>query len=138
MMDAIPLFDEARHPVKPSMKLDFSGPVKKPRSRTLRPVRYYYIDFGHARRYDPKDGPPREFVGIGDGYGGDGTVPEFQTTNEFCDPFPVDVYRVGNLIREFFTEVSCVFCNSKAYLCSILYRIREMNMGIGSNVGLIS
>ena len=106
MMDASPLDDEPRHPVNSVMKLDYSGHVGKPHTRTLRPVRYYHIDFGHARRYDPKDGPPQEFVGEEDGYGGDATVPEFKTTNGYCDPFPVDVYRVGRVVRRFAIEVS--------------------------------
>lgn len=98
MMDSAPLYDEPLHPSSTNMKRDFSGPARKPKSRTLRPVKYFHIDFGHARMYSPTEGPPREFCGT-TGYGGDGTVPEFKT-GEYCDPFPVDVYRAGNLIRE--------------------------------------
>lgn len=108
MMDHVPLYGEPPHPACEYMKLDFSDFVVKPRSRTLRPIKYYLIDFGHARRYDPSNGPPREYAGVDcGGYGGDGSVPEFKT-QEYCDPFPVDVFRLGNFIREKFTEVRFV------------------------------
>lgn len=100
MMDASPLYDEPLHPVDAHMKRDYSGRAAKPQSRTLRPVKYYYIDFGHACQYNISEGPASEPVG----YGGDSSVPEFKT-QERCDPFPVDVYRVGNLIRKSFTHV---------------------------------
>lgn len=38
------------------------------------------------------------------GYGGDLSVPEFKTQN-YCDPFAVDVYRMGNVVRREFTQV---------------------------------
>lgn len=97
MMDSEPLYDEPLHPTSTYMKRDFSGPAKEPRSRTLRPVKYYHIDFGHARMYSPDKGPALEFSGK-TGYGGDLTVPEFRTQT-LCDPFAVDVYRVGNVVR---------------------------------------
>lgn len=97
MMDSLHLYDDPVHPTRWSLKRDCSGPAAKPRTRTERPVRYLLIDFGHAEKYDPKDGPP--LVG-GTEYGGDHSVPEF-ATQEDCDPFPVDVYRAGNVVREF-------------------------------------
>lgn len=100
MMDPSPLYDEKVHPVDHHMRRDFTGRAKEPHTRTLRPVKYYHVDFGHACRYDLSKGAASEPVG----YGGDQTVPEFKT-QERCDPFPVDVYRVGNLIRQNFTHV---------------------------------
>ncbi|KAG9227555.1 hypothetical protein CCMSSC00406_0000799 [Pleurotus cornucopiae] len=38
-------------------------------------------------------------------YGADKTVPEFETS-ESCDPFPTDVYTLGNMIKEEFMEGS--------------------------------
>lgn len=100
MVDFSPLYDEPVHPACPTMRLDFSGRSKRPRSRTLRPVKYYHIDFGHACRYNPEDGDPQIPVG----YGGDHSVPEF-ATQDSCNPFFVDVYRAGNMIRANFIEV---------------------------------
>ena len=105
LMDARHLYSERYHPFQPSRKLDMSGPSKAT-ARTSRPVRYYLADFGLSRKYRPEERPPLEDIIIG----GDKTVPEFETRDE-CDPFPTDVYTVGNLIRERFTEVSkpCLF-----------------------------
>lgn len=98
MMDSQNLYDEPVHPSQTHMKRDLSGLAKKPHTRTARPVKYYHIDFGLSRIYDPKLGPPCEHSGQ-DGYGGDRSVPEFKISG-YCDPFRVDVYRVGNLVRE--------------------------------------
>lgn len=98
-MDSAPLYNEPIHVVNYYMNQDFTRKVKR-QTRTLRPVKYYYIDLGSACQYNPEDGPPR----IPIGHGGDRTVPEFQTDTH-CDPFAVDVYRLGNVIRECFTDV---------------------------------
>ena len=73
-------------------------------TRTQRPPKYYLIDFGISRRFDPADELPLSRPIIG----GDKTVPEFQGIGAYtpCDPFPTDVYYAGNLIRSQFIEVS--------------------------------
>lgn len=98
MMDSLHLYDEPIHVTDSEMKRDYSGEAKSPRSRTIRPVTYYHIDFGNARVYPPEQGAPRQYSGP-EGYGGDLTVPEFKTPGHY-DPFPIDVYRAGNLMRE--------------------------------------
>jgi len=80
------IHNERQHPMKRAQHY----------TRTQRPPKYYLTDFGISRRYDPKDGPPREHPI----HGGDRTVPEFQKSIEPCDPFPTDIYYAGNLIRE--------------------------------------
>lgn len=100
MMDAAPLYPEPYHPVKTYMKRDFSGEAKH-FTRTQRPTRYYWVDFGLSRRYNPQDGTPME-API---WGGDKTVPEFQISNEPRNPFPTDIYYLGSLIRETFIQV---------------------------------
>lgn len=102
MMDANPLYDERPHPAYNEKNMAYTRWIKH-HCRTLRPVKYHLIDFGLSRRYDPASEPPRVPVGPR-GYGGDKTVPEFRT-QESCDPFPVDVYRAGNFIRENFIKV---------------------------------
>lgn len=83
------------HPRVTDKSRDWKGTAKHS-TRTLHPVKYYFIDFGLSRRYDPKDGPPREHPILG----GDKSVPEFQNWNgELLDPFPTDIYYLGNLIR---------------------------------------
>lgn len=100
MMDSSPLYDEPVHPTTTLKVMDYSRFSKPPNSRTLRPTRYYHIDFGESRQYDPESGPPRREVHRG----GDHTVPEFRTQQPY-NPFPGDVYCVGNVIRQNFTHV---------------------------------
>jgi hypothetical protein len=98
--------EEPWHPCEPWMKRDYSELLEFS-TRTERPPRYFLIDFGISRRYDPKKGPPLE-VPI---WGGDKTVPEFQNSDDPCDPFPTDVYYIGNMIRQNFIEVRKYFSN---------------------------
>jgi hypothetical protein len=100
MMDATLLYPEPYHPVK-TYKRGFTGEATH-LTRTKRPTRYYLVDFGISRRYNPQDGTPIE-API---WGGDKTVPEFQNSNEPRNPFPTDIYYLGNLIRETFIQVS--------------------------------
>ena len=101
MMDASPMFPVPYHPVSEVMKRDYTGLVKH-RSRTARPVRYYWTDFGLSRRYSPDDLEPAE-VPI---WGGDRSVPEYlEDIDSPRNPFPVDVYVLGNLVKEDFLEV---------------------------------
>jgi hypothetical protein len=101
MMDAAPMYPVPYHPADTNMKRDYSGRAKH-YTRTQRPPKYYLTDFGISRRYNPADGPPLE-VPI---WGGDKTVPEFQNSNDPCNPFPTDVYYLGNMIRQNFLHVS--------------------------------
>ncbi|KAJ6580065.1 hypothetical protein DFH09DRAFT_1246054 [Mycena vulgaris] len=79
-------------------------------TRTQRPVKYYLIDFGISRKYDPDVRAPMEHIIVG----GDKSVPEFRRkkTGELpmeCDPFPADVYCMGNVIREEFLDLGLEF-----------------------------
>ncbi|EIW62637.1 uncharacterized protein TRAVEDRAFT_34025 [Trametes versicolor FP-101664 SS1] len=95
LYDPRPLYPNMFHPRVTDKSRDWKGTAKHS-TRTLHPVKYYFIDFGLSRRYDPKDGPPREHPILG----GDKSVPEFQNWNgELLDPFPTDIYYLGNLIR---------------------------------------
>ncbi|KAJ7670462.1 hypothetical protein B0H17DRAFT_1162153 [Mycena rosella] len=67
-------------------------------NRTQRPPKYYLIDFGLSRKYPTRDPPPLEPPIIG----GDKTVPEHQRADP-CDPFPTDIYVLGNMILRKFT-----------------------------------
>lgn len=61
--------------------------------------RYYLIDFGLSRRYNPVHGPPLEDVILG----GDKSPPEHAPGNTMgCNPFPTDTYYVGNLLKRYF------------------------------------
>ncbi|KAF5376842.1 hypothetical protein D9757_004435 [Collybiopsis confluens] len=99
MMDWYPLYPDPPHSLLSSKRMDWSGP-SKPRNRILYPIKYHFIDWNLSRHWDLTSGtPPR----LPPGYGGDSSVPEFKI-NEHCDPFAVDVYCLGNVIREKFTR----------------------------------
>ncbi|KAG2364056.1 kinase-like domain-containing protein [Suillus spraguei] len=105
MMDAKDIYVEPYHPVKPHMKRDFSGHASH-RTRTQRPPKYYIIDFGLSRQYDANDKNPLEYPVLG----GDKTVPEFQNNMSIpLNPFPTDVYYLGNIIRERFLNINIGF-----------------------------
>ncbi|KAJ7658019.1 kinase-like domain-containing protein [Mycena rosella] len=100
MMDAIPILRDFPHPWEADKVRDFSREPRSPRSRTQHPVRYYWIDFDLSGVYDPSAGPPL----VDTGYGGNRQVPEWAFPDQQCNPFAVDIWCLGHMIREQFTE----------------------------------
>ncbi|KAJ7902316.1 kinase-like domain-containing protein [Mycena leptocephala] len=109
MMDGQHLFPDGFHPQNPVYKPGTPTFQKaKHYTRTQQPVKYYFIDFGLSSKFEPGQDTrvhPLE--------GGDKTVPEFRfreamrdPTIKFypLDPFPTDIYYLGNLIRTEFLE----------------------------------
>ncbi|PPQ84370.1 hypothetical protein CVT24_009456, partial [Panaeolus cyanescens] len=81
---------------------DFRGEAK-PYTRTQRPARYVLIDFGLSIHYSDSDMPRLAFPVRGN----DRSVPEFQDESLLVqpyNPFPTDVYYVGNAIKMYFTD----------------------------------
>ncbi|KIM39266.1 hypothetical protein M413DRAFT_196498 [Hebeloma cylindrosporum] len=66
---------------------------------SARPVKYYLIDFELSQRRKSKD-HPRLLVGS---WGQDRSVPEMSFTTP-SDPFKVDVYQLGNVIKKLMTN----------------------------------
>ncbi|TEB30978.1 hypothetical protein FA13DRAFT_318648 [Coprinellus micaceus] len=66
--------------------------------RSTGPHAYYLIDFGYSKRLESRDGAL--LTGI---YGQDDSVPEMSLTVPY-DPYPVDVYHVGNMLLKFYGE----------------------------------
>ncbi|KAG2745899.1 hypothetical protein P692DRAFT_20740952 [Suillus brevipes Sb2] len=100
MMDAKDLYVEPYHPVVPRMKRDYSGYARH-YTRTQRPPKYYFIDFGLSRRYDAQEDNPLEYPI----FGGDKSAPEFQNSTDIpLNPFPTDVYYLGNAIKKEFLD----------------------------------
>ncbi|THH17972.1 hypothetical protein EUX98_g9032 [Antrodiella citrinella] len=93
-----PMYPDMYHPRSTFKTRDGNGWARH-YTRTRRPVKYYLIDFGLSRRYAADDVSPLE-VPI---RGGDKSVPEFRS-DEPCNPFPTDIYYVGNMIRENFLQ----------------------------------
>ncbi|KAF8647095.1 hypothetical protein AX16_006929 [Volvariella volvacea WC 439] len=99
MMDAPGMFPESFDHELNELLPDRSGYAKS-LTRTQKPPRYYFVDFGISRKYDPNDSNPLE-PPI---WGGDRTAPEFQGDLHPVNPFPTDVYYIGNMIRENFLQ----------------------------------
>ncbi|TBU42957.1 hypothetical protein BD309DRAFT_1001502 [Dichomitus squalens] len=72
MMDPRPMLPRMFHFVDVSQNREMTGSAKR-YTRTWRPVKYSFIDFGLSRRHNPAAGPPR-YPPI---WGTDRTVPEF-------------------------------------------------------------
>jgi serine/threonine protein kinase len=100
MLDPSRMYPESFHPVDIWRRKDFRGNAKR-YTRTWRPPRYFLIDFGLSRLYDPANGPPLDQPLRG----GDKSAPEHQDLTTPCNPFPTDVYYIGNLVREDYIQV---------------------------------
>ena len=107
MFDPKDMFPNGYHPQRIEKTRDFKGKARH-YTRTQRPPKYYLIDFGISRKYDPADGPPLEDPI----YGGDKSVPEFKGRADPCDPFPTDIYYAGNFIRRDFLDVRIIFSST--------------------------
>ena len=107
MMDPLLLYPQLYHPTNDKMTRDYTRGVR-PYTRTERPTTYYFIDFGLSRRYEREVTNPLEMPI----FGGDRTVLEFEGDGykQPCDPFPTDVYYIGNRFREEFLQVKLLLC----------------------------
>ncbi|EMD33664.1 hypothetical protein CERSUDRAFT_56685 [Gelatoporia subvermispora B] len=112
MMDPKPMFPDLYHPIWIDKNRSYTGKAKY-YSRTERPPKYYLIDFGLSRQYDPNNLSPLELPIEG----GDQSVPEFQGRkyNEASNPFLTDVYYIGNLIRQRFLLVGLLLTHVKFF-----------------------
>ncbi|TBU31672.1 kinase-like domain-containing protein [Dichomitus squalens] len=102
MMDTVPLLSEIPHPTywHSDKSYDFKRSIKT-RTRTSYPPRYYYIDFGLSYELSPEEPSPRLRVALG----GDKSAPEYKNRDAPLDPYKLDIYCLGNLIREHFINV---------------------------------
>ena len=92
MIESEKMFPDGCHPKKVLRKPDLSGPAKF-YTRTQRPSKYFIIDFGMSRRYESDNDSPVE-----------ATVTENGVQDQ--NPFQVDVYLAGELLRQGFLDVS--------------------------------
>ena len=111
MMDPSKIFPRSYHPSAINKSRDFSGSAKH-LTRTQRPPKYYLIDFGISRHYPHNGSPLEEPI-----RGGDKTVPEFRDLYQPCNPFPTDIYYIGNMVRGEFLQV-CMAGISGATCCA--------------------
>jgi hypothetical protein len=92
MMESEKMFPEGSHPKKDLRKPDLSGPAKF-YTRTQRPSKYFIIDFGMSRSYKSDNDSPLELTVTKKGV-------------YLQNPYQVDVYLAGELVRQVFIDVS--------------------------------
>lgn len=101
MMDGTPLYPDGFHPSRQKMDIDGLNKAKYIRRvDASTPVRYYFTDFGLSTIMDPWK--PRRVIGK---HGADQEVPELSYIEEY-DPFPLDVFILGNVYRKTLLDVS--------------------------------
>ena len=105
MMDASELYPEGFHPVRQNLSRNGMAEVVGV-MRTHAPVRYYLIDFDSAIAFEK--GTPIRYKYAEGKAGRDAEVPEFKLGEPY-DPFKVDVFQFGNLLRREFLQVCISF-----------------------------
>ncbi|KAH9173566.1 hypothetical protein EDB89DRAFT_2113863 [Lactarius sanguifluus] len=115
MFDPSQMYPNWFHPVKIDRSRNFKGTAKA-YTRTQRPRRYYFINFGLSRQYtsrDSMDGPLR---------GGDESAPEHRS-GQHCNPFHTDIYYIGNLVRQEFMKK----CNGFEFMEDLIASMTQVN-----------
>jgi hypothetical protein len=103
MMDARPIYYKSFHSIKTDRTPDLKHHAPY-MTRTDRPTKYYFVNFRNARKYERQtDETVMDPMFIGD----DQTVPEHQSgaSQSPVDPFAVDAYCLGSLVRTEFLQV---------------------------------
>ena len=97
------MYPEGFHPIKLNHTPDWSG-FAKHTSRTVAKVKYYFIDFGISVHV-PEDLRPKLVTGF---LGRDRDPPELSRTVPY-DPFKLDIFIIGNMLKREFQKVRSVF-----------------------------
>lgn len=101
MMDAPSIFPNGFHPCNTAKDRGGRRGVKTiPRYKATGPIKYYFIDFGISRHYEEG----KKHLVVGDD-GADREVPEM-SDKDFYDPFPADVFILGNVFKKRILPVS--------------------------------
>ena len=98
MFDSSKMYPNGFHPVKINQNKNFKGTAKA-YTRTQRPPRYYFIDFGLSSQYPSRDVMDEPQLGE------DKSAPEHRTGRR-CNPFHTDIYYIGNFVRQEFMKVN--------------------------------
>ena len=90
----------------------------------MKPVKYYIVDLDQARQYERLENALERSV-----VKGEGAAPEFQNALDRQNPFPTDVYYIGNVVRETFLKVSshCKVPSERMMILMILQTSRNFD-----------
>ena len=94
------MYPEGFHPVRVSHKRDYSG-IATYLPRSAVGVKYYFADFGISAYIDPNSNSPRLVTGVD---GRDQDPPELSDTKPY-DPFKLDIFVIGNMLKQEFCDV---------------------------------
>ena len=98
------MYPEGFHPVQTAYKRDYSGwATHLPRSAVG--VKYYFADFGISV-YVPSEDRPKLVTGH---MGRDQDPPELSSTVPY-DPFKLDIFIIGNMLKQEFCDVIVPLC----------------------------
>jgi hypothetical protein len=101
MMDGSGMYPEGFHPVR--QHLDPSAKIEVvPMTRTMAKPKYYLIDFDGSVWF-PADMPGKFRTATGK-HGADDEVPEMSQNGPY-DPFKVDIFQFGNVLKKEFLDV---------------------------------
>ncbi|CAE6528324.1 unnamed protein product [Rhizoctonia solani] len=98
MMNARPLYDEPFHPYYQNYSIDAKRRIYPKYKRSQKEVRYYFIDLGFAKWFRDKASPR-----TATGFHAREQAPE-QAGPIPYDPFAVDVFQLGTMIRNDFVD----------------------------------
>ncbi|KAK7027841.1 kinase domain-containing protein [Favolaschia claudopus] len=130
VQDPTNLYPDGFHPVQKFMAASYQG-FARYITRTECWPRYYIIDFGLSRRYDPADGPPTEDIILG----GDKSPPEHAGRAEACNPFPTDIYFLGNLLRKQFLYPEGRLYRSLRFLKPLVKEMTQKDPSLRPTIG---
>ncbi|KIJ45834.1 hypothetical protein M422DRAFT_250618 [Sphaerobolus stellatus SS14] len=99
-MDPSGMYPLGFHPTETVLAHDSGTRLAKHYTRRECPPKYYLIDLGLSRRYNPDNGIPAEMPIEGE----DHTVPEFkgEGATRPANLYPTDLYYLGNFVKERF------------------------------------
>ena len=122
MMDGSSLYPKGFHPVLTDFTPDCNKEAKPyARSTALKPVRYYFVDFGISRMCS-KDGNRNVLITGTDGP--DATVPELSNRVPY-DPYQADIYILGNFLKQYIYNVS-QFCGNPCSFVMLIINIEVL------------
>ena len=99
LMDSGAMYPEGFHPVQTAYKRDYSG-IADYVPRSAVGVKYYFADFGISGHIPDETRP---WLVTGDS-GRDQEPPELSKTVPY-DPFKLDIFIIGNMLRQEFCDV---------------------------------
>ena len=126
LMDANAMYPDGYHPIALNRKKDHSA-LAKYRSRATAGARYYYVDFGISVHV-PDGFKNRLVLGT---LGEDRDPPELSNVNPY-DPFKLDIFIIGNMLKREFHDVGVFPSNL------LLHRLKLKPAQNFSNVQFLS